>query len=747
MQMAAVMVLFLLLSVVCVSQGFIRTPGRGSRGLSLSMQSAEIAEEPDISPLATARKFVRGRLGYDCPDLFAVDFSASGPASLVVGKTKFMTESAPIYKAMPDLDLRGYAFQADPADPSVVWFKLRPEGSISEPFVFNGEVYAPSILKGVEFPVETGSVKVTSSGKVTRLTTGYVADRLTGNTNGLTGTNGILSALGQTPAGFTTLPVAFAIKKFFGRNRRPVNLGRREPPLPAPVMISLAKQLLATRYGADDPSLLARNFVFSGPYELPMSKDEYLRDAERLTGYFNAPGFDAGAFNFVIDEFDANRVWLTLRASATGYTSAPEAVSLSFDDEGLCFKATAGYVADRESGNTDGLGGAAGFQASQGQAPSLLAARPIPDAVNLLRLSLAGPKMAPKEKADASAVAAKPAPTLAPVVKPLTAPLEATSPPPVPVLGKAMPRNAAPETTSPPQAPLAAPATRRRERIPANAAAKAAVKARPIPPASPQRTRAPTPKPSPAPKKEEVGGGLFGFLKSSEGEDLFDDERSARASVGPSLVQKTQTSFPPSAPKKNPMKGSSGGGSFNLFGGGGGSDPAAAPKGTLPTPTKAPIKTKKAAASSPPRPPSASAPKKVKEESGGFTFFGATPSPKKKSTDGASAVTPPPSGETKRTQTKEVTARGGFALFGGGRGKDEDEDEDPKKGSSSPGTPAPRPAAAPEAMAKAKAKTPMFKLGGGSIRRERTDASGAAAVPQERKAPAAGKKTNTRNRR
>ena len=242
--------------------------------------------ETDLSPLSVARRFVGGRLGRDCPELIADDFSASGPASLVTGKKSYLSDTTvtAIYKAMPDLDLRAYAFQTDSEDPNTVWFKFRPEGSVSQPFVYKGEVYPPSMLRGVEFPVQQGSVTTDKNGQIVRLTTDYVIDRLTGNTNGLTGANGVLTALGQDPLGFSTQPVGFAIQKFFGRNRKPVNLGRREPPLPPAVMISLTKQVLATRFGSQDPSLLARNFVFSGPTELPLSKIEFLRSADRLTG-------------------------------------------------------------------------------------------------------------------------------------------------------------------------------------------------------------------------------------------------------------------------------------------------------------------------------------------------------------------------------------------------------------------------------------------------------------------------------
>lgn len=70
----------------------------------------------------------------------------------------------------------------DEKDPTVVWFKIRPKGTLTGPFAYKGEVYLPH-MKKVELPIQQLSVTVVS-GIVARLTAGYIIDRLTGNTGG-----------------------------------------------------------------------------------------------------------------------------------------------------------------------------------------------------------------------------------------------------------------------------------------------------------------------------------------------------------------------------------------------------------------------------------------------------------------------------------------------------------------------------------------------------------------------------------
>lgn len=59
---------------------------------------------------------------------------------------------------------------------------------------------------------------------MTRLTAGYVIDRLSGNTGGLAGPTGLLYAIGERPSEFDYLPPIVVLKRFFARSRKVCNL-------------------------------------------------------------------------------------------------------------------------------------------------------------------------------------------------------------------------------------------------------------------------------------------------------------------------------------------------------------------------------------------------------------------------------------------------------------------------------------------------------------------------------------------
>ena len=77
-------------------------------------------------------------------------------------------------------------------------------GTLTGVFSYDGDVY-PGNNKAVEFPVEVWSITVQGS-KISRITKGYVIDRTTGNTKGLTGIKGTLVALGEAPSVASYLP-------------------------------------------------------------------------------------------------------------------------------------------------------------------------------------------------------------------------------------------------------------------------------------------------------------------------------------------------------------------------------------------------------------------------------------------------------------------------------------------------------------------------------------------------------------
>lgn len=384
--MSVILVAVLLASSSRVCQSYLKVrsiPCTTSTSKSYMFKSVVDgkAETQSTNLISVARSFATSNLGVTDPTILADDFSCSGPGfngidknSYVAGLTK---ETAVFQKAMPDFDLRPYSFAVDESQPNTVWFKIRPRGTLTGPFSFKGEVYLPN-QKVVEQPVQQLSVTI-RSGLVTRVTAGYVIDRLTGNTGGLAGPLGILYALDEAPSKFDYSPPAVVLKQFFSRTKQPSKRkAAAVAPFPIAVMTSLAKRLLDTNFGAEDPVLLSADFQFSGPFVGPLGKGEFVA-LKTFDLKSSLPDLKTKNYCFEIDTLDPERVWLISKGSgtmtgplafggkqvqkATGkeYESAPEAFSFSFNEQGLCYKATAGYILDKEQGNTKGLGGVYGI--------------------------------------------------------------------------------------------------------------------------------------------------------------------------------------------------------------------------------------------------------------------------------------------------------------------------------------------------------------------------------------------------
>ena len=252
----------------------------GKTKTSLCMSSVEGSSSASIS---IAKQFVLASSSInaleDIAPFLADDVEVSGPSTpRSVGKQGYLSEVgkelAALFRAMPDLQTSSYGYDVDSKDAGTVWLKVRQRGTITGAFSYNGDVFPPN-KKAVEFPVEMWSVKVVG-GKVTRVTKGYVVDRTVGNTGGLPGPAGVLAALGEAPLKISYLPLAVAVKQFFGRNRKSPKSKSSSSPFPLAVMRSLAEQLLSTKFGFDFPELLADDFLFSGPFDGPLNKREFL---------------------------------------------------------------------------------------------------------------------------------------------------------------------------------------------------------------------------------------------------------------------------------------------------------------------------------------------------------------------------------------------------------------------------------------------------------------------------------------
>ena len=139
-------------------------------------------------------------------------------------------------------------------------------------------------------------------------------------------------------------------------------------------LVRLTKKVLLSGVGLEDESVLADNFEFCAPFVGPLKKQEYI---DALKGFKLLEAFPDmnNQFHFIrVDPFEHNRVWWHSRAKAThtgtllgkaatgkSLQLPPQANSFRFNEQGQVEEVTVGYVLDRRSGNTGGLGGAFGY--------------------------------------------------------------------------------------------------------------------------------------------------------------------------------------------------------------------------------------------------------------------------------------------------------------------------------------------------------------------------------------------------
>ena len=415
--------------------------------------------------ITVARSFVTTNLGVTDPSLLSDSFVCSGPSFDAIDKKSYLlgltAETAVFQRAMPDFNLRPYSFSVDETQSDIVWFKIRPKGTLTGPFSYKGEVYLPN-QKVVELPAQQLSVTI-RSGQVTRVTAGYSIDRFTGNTGGLAGSSGVLYSLGEAPSKFSYLPPAVVVRQFFARTKKPV---QRKPvkisPFPVAVMTTLAKRVVETNFGASESSLLAPEFQFAGPLVGPLGKEEFVGALKTFNLKSLLPDLETKSYCFEVDSYDPERVWAISRSTgtqtgdlvfggkvlgpATGnlYQSSPEAVSLSFNEQGLCYRVSAGYILDKEQGNTKGLGGIYGIFEAIGSPLPWWESRAVSELPGLIKNSLfssspstpkvkavkATPSLASvKSKIPAEVIVVQPTPIVEP---PVAAPVAPVAPAPAP---------------------------------------------------------------------------------------------------------------------------------------------------------------------------------------------------------------------------------------------------------------------------------------------------------------------------
>lgn len=143
-------------------------------------------------------------------------------------------------------------------------------------------------------------------------------------------------------------------------------------PIKPQALIERAKEVIDKDVGLGRPEDLADDFTFQFPVVGPLSKDEYIKAVSgfKLTDAF--PDFIPAAHNFYVDPYEPNRVWYFTRFIATNSGDAPppfgkatgkrvecppQAVSLTFNEDGQVTLYTGGYVMDKLQGNSGGMGG------------------------------------------------------------------------------------------------------------------------------------------------------------------------------------------------------------------------------------------------------------------------------------------------------------------------------------------------------------------------------------------------------
>lgn len=145
-------------------------------------------------------------------------------------------------------------------------------------------------------------------------------------------------------------------------------------PIPPDDLIGLTKAWIASAADEEPADWLADDFRFVAPVVGPFGKDEFtdsLKSFELKKGF---PELSSNYHHFRVDPFEPNRVWFSIKYTGTNtgqimgrpstgkHVESPvQAHSVSFNERGEISKLTIGYVLDKETGNTGGLGGVFGL--------------------------------------------------------------------------------------------------------------------------------------------------------------------------------------------------------------------------------------------------------------------------------------------------------------------------------------------------------------------------------------------------
>jgi len=147
-------------------------------------------------------------------------------------------------------------------------------------------------------------------------------------------------------------------------------------PIPPEQLIGLVKAWIACQVDDDGTvgDWFAEDFRFVAPVVGPFGKEEFVNSLKSFNLLKGFPDLKSNFHHFRVDPFEPNRVWYSVKFTgtntgpimgrpATGKSveSPVQAQSVTFNTRGEITKFTIGYVLDKETGNTGGLGGVFGL--------------------------------------------------------------------------------------------------------------------------------------------------------------------------------------------------------------------------------------------------------------------------------------------------------------------------------------------------------------------------------------------------
>mmetsp|Transcript_26782 Transcript_26782/g.30612 ORF Transcript_26782/g.30612 Transcript_26782/m.30612 type:complete len:316 (+) Transcript_26782:154-1101(+) len=149
-------------------------------------------------------------------------------------------------------------------------------------------------------------------------------------------------------------------------------------------MTAMAYDVIRSEFGGTKPEVLADDFQFLFPVVGPLTKEQFLDAFGKFKVRDAFPTSSPNYWNFRVDPLEPNRIWFLARGKyehlgvlqfgpkgikPTGkkISLPPQVFSMSFDEEGKCYKLTGGYNVDRTVGDTKGLGGMFGIVTALGE--------------------------------------------------------------------------------------------------------------------------------------------------------------------------------------------------------------------------------------------------------------------------------------------------------------------------------------------------------------------------------------------